>query len=861
MRGFGGLLFVLCFSNALADKVPTPKEFLGHDVCEDYYLANYTELTGYWKLLASKSNRITVDSIGKTEGGRDQLMCVITDPSNRRNLDGIRKANERLARAKDFRSDDEARELVKRQKAVVWIDGGLHANEALETQHLIEMAYRLVSSEDPETKRILKDCVILLAHANPDGQDLVSNWYMRKSDPKSRSLGGLPVLYEKYCGHDNNRDFYANNVAETKNINRILYSVWYPQIVYNHHQAAPAGTIMFSPPFRNPFNYNMDPMVEIATDLVGTHLHQRLIAEGKPGTAMRSTTLYSTWWNGGLRTTTYFHNMVGILTETWGSPNPTPLPFVPKFQIPSTDVPLPVEGGKLWHFRDSLEYEISANYAILDYASRYRERVLFDFYKAGRNSIDRGSKDTWSRYPSRITKYGPEALTKPELRDARFYVIPAGQSDFATATRFIEKMMQCGIEVGRLKQDTDKWPKGSFVIRCDQAFRPHILDMFEPQDHPNDLAYPGGPPIPPYDSAGYTLAFQMGVQFDRVLDPRTFDTEKVELGKLGTRALIAARTSKIWITAEQNDAFTVANRAWQSGGLVKEARSGFEIDGEDAMIANITKDIPNLSVAFSPLAGNFKVRRKPRVALWDQYGGSIESGWTRYMLERAGFQFDVIYPPDLELGSLNDKYDVIIFPNGAIPRGEGGRAGGSQLSDDMTIPFMYRMRIGSMSPTTTTKLEEFTAGGGHILCIGSSGLGLAARMKLPVKSALVDSTGTALPNTKFYIPGSLLQMKLEPGDLTRGMDSRVDVMFDNSPSFKIEGDKDSVAKVVGSYDSATPLRSGWALGQEALNGTAGIVDVTVGKGKVVMFGPEILFRAQSHGTYKLLLNAIFRSAK
>ncbi|MBS1702735.1 MAG: peptidase [Armatimonadetes bacterium] len=857
MRRVCGLLLLACFSTAWADTIPTPKDFLGHDVCEDYYLANYSQLTDYWKLLAKKSDRLSVVSIGKTEEGRDQLMCIITDPSNRRHLEDVRKGNERLARARDFKNDDEARNFVKNQKAVVWIDGGLHATETLETQHLIEMAYRLTSQNDPETRRILKDCVILLVHANPDGQDLVSNWYMRKSDPKTRSLAGLPELYEKYCGHDNNRDFYANNIAETRNMNRVLYSEWYPQIVYNHHQSAPSGTIMFCPPFRNPFNYNMDPMVEIATDLVGTHLHQRLIAEGKPGTAMRNSTLYSTWWNGGLRTTTYFHNMVGILTETWGSPNPAPLPFVEKFQIPSTDVPLPVEGGKMWHFRDSLEYEISGNYAILDYASRYRERVLFDFYKAGRNSIDRGSKDTWSRYPSRIAKYGQEALTKPELRDARYYVISKYQPDFATATKFVEKLMQCGIEVDRLKDFAGPWAKGSFVIRCDQAFRPHILDMFEPQDHPNDFQYPGGPPIPPYDNAGYTLAFQMGVKFDRVPVPARFDTEKVELGHLGNDASVTTGTTQIQVDLTQNDAFTVANRAWKAGLTVKESSTRIRVDGTSNQLNDLLKGIPNLKVSTYPLEGDFQVKRKPRIGLWDRYGGSIESGWTRYVLEKFGFDFTVVYPPDLDFGSLRDQFDVLILPDGAVPR-DGGRGGGNndRLADDDTIPFRYRMRMGGFSETTENRLKEFVEKGGHILCIGDSGLNLADRLKLPVKSALVDKSGKSLANTDFYIPGSILTMKLEPGELTRGLEEHVDVFFDHSPSFKVEGD----AKAVGTYDFQEPLRSGWAWGQEHLYRSVGIADVPVGEGRVVLFGPEILFRAQSHGTFKLLMNGIFRAA-
>ena len=823
-------------------------------------MANYTELTDYWKLLATKSDRLTVESIGKTEDGRDQMMCIITDPGNRRNLETIRKNNERLAMAKSFKNDDEVKQFVKNQKAVIWIDGGLHANEVLETQHLIEMAYRLTSQDDPETKRVLKDCVILLVHANPDGNDWVSNWYMRRTDPKTRSMAGLPYLYQKYCGHDNNRDFYANNMSETRNINRILYSQWYPQVVYNHHQSAPAGIIMFCPPFRNPFNYNMDPMVEIATDLVGTHMHQRMISEGKPGTAMRNTTLYSTWWNGGLRTTTYFHNMVGILTETFGSPNPAPLPFVEKYQIPSTDVPLPVEGGKMWHIRDSLEYEISANYAILDYASRYRERMLFDFYRAGRNSVERGSKDSWSRYPSRITKYGADALKKPELRDARAYIMPSDQRDFATATKFIKKLMECGIEVHRLTKDTGTWPKGSFVVMCNQSYRPHILDMFEPQDHPNDFQFPGGPPIPPYDSAGYTLAFQMGVKFDRVLEAPKLYTELVDLAHLGLEAKLPKDTNTIFLPASQNDSYTVANRAWKAGLEVGNASYGMSVKGDSSTLAEITKGLPNLVVNSDGPTGGLSSLAKPRIALWDQYGGSIESGWIRYTLEQFGFDFDVVYPPNLENDDLRSKYDIIIFPNGAGVRANqaGAGSGGNNLADDMTIPFRYRLRMGSMSTGTVRHVEKFVREGGLIFCIGSTATSFAQQMKLPVKSAIVDDKGAALPNTKFYIPGSILQLKIpQINPFTRGMGETLDVMFENSPSFRITGTGDAI----GIYDSEKPLRSGWAWGQEVLKGSAGVVDVVLDKGHVVLVGPEILFRGQNHGAYKLLMNAIYMSTQ
>lgn len=838
---------------ASAGQVPTPKDFFGHDVCEDYWLANYQQLTAYWKQLEKTSGRMKLQVIGKTEDGRDQLMAIISDPSNLRNLDSIRKTNERFAKVKSFKSDDEARDLAKKAKAVIWLDGGLHATEVLATQQLLQTAYELTSRNDEETKRILKDCVILLVHANPDGMDWVSDWYMRKKEPKERSLQGLPWLYQKYIGHDNNRDFYGNNMAETKNMNRILYQVWYPQIVYNHHQTAPAGTVMFIPPFRNPFNYHMDPMIAIGTDLVGTHMHQRLIAEGKPGTAMRNSTLYSTWWNGGLRTTTYFHNMIGILTETFGNPNPSKIAFNKDRQIPSTDVPFPVPAGD-WHISQSLPYEVSANYAILDYASRYRERVLFDFYKAGRNSVERGSRDTWTRYPSRITELGPDALSRKDLRDARMYVIPSNQPDFATAGKFVEKLMITGVEVEVLKEKFGNWPAGSYVIRCDQPYRPHILDMFEMQDHPNDFQYPGGPPIPPYDSAGYTLAYQMGVQFDRVLDPVSLPTEALKIAMSGATLEGPMGGGAVLAPITQNDSFTLVNRALKKRFSVERSENGdFTIFGDDSELEKLVKSLPSGRFYRSTAVKGrgYRPFSMPRIALWDRYGGSMESGWTRWILEQFSFDFDVIYPPDFEKGGLADKYDTIIFPDGGLPSGLGTPAGIRTREDDTTIPEIWRNRMGSMTAKSAAALRDFTARGGHIVAIGSSAVGAMDALQTGYVRALSN-----LKNDKFYIPGSVLRVKLAKTDLTLGMPSEVDVMFDSSPV--IGATIATEQPFTAWYDSAKPLRSGWAWGQENLKGLGAVADVKVGNGRVVLIGPELLFRGQSHGTFKLVFNALSR---
>ena len=293
---------------------------------------------------------------------------------------------------------------------MVWIDGGLHATEVLGAQQLMEMVYQMVALTDAETLRFLNDVILLAVCVNPDGLDLVADWYMRNPDPSRRSTADLPRLYQKYVGHDNNRDFYMSTQPETEAINRVLFLEWFPQIVYNHHQSGPPGTVLFAPPFRDPFNYHFDPLIPLGIDLVGAAMHSRFVAEGKPGATMSSGSNYSTWWNGGLRTTVYFHNMIGLLTEMIGNPTPTQIPFIAQKQLPSGDLPYPI-APQQWHFRQSIEYSVTANRAVLDVASSIG-RIFSSTYTG------------WEETPSRraaaiIGRSPPGVLLRSRQRSAR----------------------------------------------------------------------------------------------------------------------------------------------------------------------------------------------------------------------------------------------------------------------------------------------------------------------------------------------------------------------------------------------------------------------------------------------------------
>jgi hypothetical protein len=910
--------------------VTAPKQFFGFNIGDDYQLATYTQFVEYWQKLDKESDRMRVVEIGKTAEGRPQLMAIITSPENHKKLERYKQISRQLALAEGL-TDEQARALAREGKGVVWFDGGLHATEVLGAHQLIETVYQLVSRTDAETTRFLNDLVILAVHANPDGMELVSSWYMRNSNPQQRGQGpGIPRLYQKYIGHDNNRDFYMSSQPESTNMNRVLYHEWFPQIMYNHHQTGPAGTVMFAPPFRDPFNFNYDPLIPAQLDLVGAAMHSRFAAEGKPGVTSVRGANYSTWWNGGLRTTVYFHNMIGLLTETIGNPTPITIPFLPNRQLPDSNLHFPIEPQTVWHFRQSIDYSVTANYAVFDIASRNKENFLYNIYQMGKNSIQRGSRDSWTPTPRRViaaqaalTPAGgrggrggdapggdePDApgggrggrgggtvedfkklLRDPAARDPRGFVMPSDQADFPTATKFVNALIKTGVTVHRATAPFSlggrNYPAGSYVVKAAQAFRPHVLDMFEPQDHPDDIPYPGGPPTRPYDNAGWTLAYQMGVKFDRVFDAVDGPFEKLDgIQKPAPGKVTGAAGPGYLFSHSTNDSFLAINRLIAAGEdvfwMTNGAPGAFYVAAKPTTAALVAKIAADLGVNFESgerPAGDAIKLRKPRIALADQYGGSMPSGWTRWLLEQFEFTFDVVYPKAVDLENLSAKYDVVIFPSGVGPApagaGRGGRGGGGGgggggrggAGGGMPLPPEFEAMQGAYTAAQTIpQLKKFVEAGGTVLGVGRSAMNLADLFDLPVGNHLVekspDGSERALPSEKYYVPGSVLRMAVDnTAPIAHGITNPVDIFFDNSPVFRLEPTAAAKGvKPVAWFDSPTPLRSGWAYGQGYLNGGVLVLDATVGKGKLILSGPEITFRAQPHGTFKFLFNGIFLS--
>lgn len=875
--------------------VTSPREAFGQEVGDDYRLIDYTAFEAWLKTVATQSNRIRLMEIGQSTEGRTMYVAAVSSPANIARLDRYQEIARKLAKAEGV-TEAEARALSAEGRAVVWIDGGLHATEVVPPQALIAAIHEYLTATDPEALRILDDVVILFAPLNPDGWELVADWYMRNEDPAKREFNSIPRLYQAYVGHDNNRDYYLSAMRETTNVNRQFFREWFPQIIYNHHQTAPAGTVVFMPPFRDPFNYNYDPLVMGTLSEVGAAMHSRLIAEGKPGSTMRSGANYSTWNNGMERSVTYFHNAVGLLTEIIGHPTPSRIPLIADQQLPRNDLPAPIAPQE-WRFRQSIDYSLSINRAVLDYASRNRDKLLFNIWRMGDNAIARGNTDTWRVTPTRVEaleaaarEAGSEAegrrgmdpalydkvLRDPALRDPRGYVIPADQPDMANATAFVNSLIKTGVDVDRATTaftiGGKTYPAESFVVKTAQAYRPHVLDMFEPQDHPHDLQYPGGPPALPYDATGYTLALQMGVRFDRILDGFEAPTEQVADVLTPPPGRITGSGNAGWLVDHQAiNGFILTNRLLKAGQAVSwrrdETRAGRQTLAPGALwipataqsraiLETAVKDLGLSAVAVGRAPSGEDIDLKPvRIGLVDRYGGSMASGWTRWLLEQFEYPFEVVYPQQLDAGGLDTRFDVLLFAADMVPQNLAASAQRGQPAA-ADIPAEYRDRLGYITAEKTLpEIDAFVRGGGSLVTIGSAHR-LATALGAPVTDVLTTGgeTQRPLPSTEFFIPGAILKTEVDPTrPLAFGVAPSLDVFFNRNAGFRaVEG-----AASVVRYPQTVSVSSGWAIGSQKLAGSEAVLDLPLGEGRVIVLGPDVVNRAQARASVRLLFNALF----
>jgi hypothetical protein len=811
------LAAALCFSAA-----PTPKEYFGFTPGDDYKLANYSEIIGYFKKLEASSGRIRLAEFGKTSNGKPMYVAFLSAPENLKKLDRYREISRKLALGQV--EPAEARRLAEEGKAIVWIDSGLHASEVAPAQHAPVLAYDMVAGETEEIRRILQNVILLQVPAiNPDGLDMVAEWY-RQNVGTPYQLAKMPWLYQKYAGHDNNRDWFMMNLAETRNVTRLLFQEWFPQIVYNQHQAQNLSARIFVPPYAEPVNPNIPAAVVLGINGVGAAISERFSQEGKPG--VLSHTQFDGWWNGGLRSVPAFHNMLGILTETalysyatpyvYAAPS-LPSPFKPGNPAvePASFSPRPSEGGR-WGVREAIDYMLTADFAILNLAASQRSAFLLNAYQTARAQIDAGRKG------------GPFA-----------YVIPSQQWDQSSVLEFLRRLKMAGIDIRKARAafaaGGKSYPEGTYVLPVAQPFRGYLMDLLEPQKYPVL-----GASQRPYDITGWTLSLQMGVKVDRVDKP--FEA------KLGDAVEIPSAAPTL--DHRQNASFLATADLLARGESVRWAADGKILTVRSASVEAFTKAAYDL--------------KRPRVAIYQPWTANADEGWTEWLLDNYKIPYKLLHNDDFQKGGLRESFDTIILAQqseASILHGVRG----VDPADGLNAGPRPRQRpeyTGGIGVHGVAELETFVRDGGTLIALDAATdlpvqlFPSSLRTLLHPSADSPEAITAEQEASPFHCPGSLLRVTVDNSQpIAFGMPKEAIAFSTGGQAFEVPPDEG--VQAVAHYAETDLLASGWISGEDAVLGKAALVEERYEKGRVILFGFRPQFRGQPFGTFKLLLNAIY----
>lgn len=853
-------------------RIPTPESVLGFRPGDDFKLATYEESIEYFQRLDEASGMLRLVEVGRTSEDRPFFLALISSQENLDQVDHYREISWRLAHPEGM-SDEEARTLAREGKAIVHIDGAVHASEVAAHQHTIQLAYDLLSgADDPEIQAILDNVIFMLwPTLNPDGQTMVAEWY-RSNVGTPFETSSMPELYQKYVGHDNNRDAYMLNMVESRVIGR-TWRKWEPQIVFVHHQTAPFPSRIWLPPFANPVGNRVHPIMARTVNTLGMLMAQALEERGQPGATHMAS--FDAWYPGYIDYLPMLQNTAAFWTETALYRYATPRFYTPaevtaggQDSQPTSLYSSPWPGG-WWRLRDAVEYMETASMAVLDFAAKYKTDLLYNRYQAGRDAIQR------------YTEEPPYA-----------YFIPREQRDPVAPVELLRRLAFNGIRISQLEESVThqgiQYPAGTWVIPMNQEFAELARTLLEVQDYPDLREFEGGPPKRPYDVSGWTLPYQFGVRVMEASEPLTpeisavmtpvqgevqdwrttpemseeadaapfdsppglgFDSDTVAAGIVPLPGRISGRGSAFAVSPAQNNAFRAVNRAWASGASVRFENGPLRNDNPDSggrfvisgMSGSASQElVRELNLRAQGTGNDGRPMSQPRIGLFRPWQPSMDEGWTRWLMERYGFQPVSVRNADIKAGKLTDRFDVLIL---ADYRGrtilEGHQEG--------TIHPRYAGGIGAEG---VRALDSFVLNGGTLVCLNGSSRFAIDELALPVRDVTAG-----LASDSFSISGSILEVVTDPAHpVMAGMPSRASVFFSRSPVFTVTEDFEGVA-LAKYVETGSPLLSGFLLGEEHLHGYAAALDVHHGEGHVILIGFKPQWRGQPFGSFRALFNA------
>jgi len=801
---------------ALPGAVPSPTAFFGFTPGDDRTIADWQQITDYFARLDKASNRVRVQQIGESTLKRPLIVAFISAPENLLALQKYQDIQRRLADPRLVKSDLERESLVRDGKVVVAVSCSIHSTEIVASQMSMNLAYDLATTQDPETLALLHNTILLLIpSSNPDGIDIVAKWY-RKTLGTSYEGSDPPELYHHYAGHDDNRDWYMLNLPESKAITRFFWQQWFPEIVYDVHQQGSNGSRFFVPPFYDPSYPRIAPLLLRQVGLIGHKMAADVTAAGFRG--ILTNALYDTWWHGGFRTAPYFHNSIGLLTEA-ASARLMSVRTVTREQLAgsstrgmrsaleaTTNFPEPWPGGA-WRPRDIMQMEMIAVRSVLSLASNYRASYLQNFYVLNENAIRKS----------------------PAAGEPIAYFIPPGQGRDEVVAKLVGTLVEQGIEVHRLDQElhakfgpqilertnaaneklgsyrlkiaenveVHEVPAGSYLLLLTQPQRSNVLALFEPQLYPNRLNAQGEAERP-YDVTAWTLPLQMGVEAPAIT---AIEEPKAE---------------------------------WRSTPIKDE--------NEVRKDLALTPRVPGSSPISNPL------KSERRIGLYKSSISNMDEGWTRYLFDSFNVPYRSLSDTEVKNGALASRFDVIIVPSQRAKDIAEGNATGSYPAD----------LTGGLTAVGVEKLRQFVVDGGTLVCFDAACEFAIKQYKLPLRNVLEN-----VKSSDFYCPGSIVTLEVDSAQpLARGIGSEVSAYFINSAAFESTVPKQSdvasemTVQVIARYAKQNVLRSGWLLGEDQLKGRIALAEVSVGKGRVVLFGFRPQHRGQTWATFPFIWNAL-----
>jgi len=848
------MLFVsACFLGAQT----SPEAFLGYKVGADRKLADYEQIQGYFQKLDQESAKLKVLTIGQTTLKKPMIMAVITSEKNMNDLDKYRQIAKRLSQARGL-SPDDARKLARDGKVIVFLTCALHAAEIGSSQAAMELAYRLVKGDTPfDAAKVLDDVILLLVpSANPDGQLMITDWY-RKNLGTNFEGGPMPWLYHHYAGHDDNRD-YALNLVETRAVADVMIRDWFPQIYFDQHQTSMLGVRCFVPPFIDPADPDVHPLLFSGTDLIGANMAYDLEKEGLKG-VVHARNYASAWFKGAHTGIAEVHNIVSGFSEMASVKIATPI-YIDRTQLNRKDqtafgdvmtksltLPDPWEGG-WWRFRDIVDYNMVVSLSLVESAYLHKEDWLFNNYKMSRDAIEAG------------TKGGPFA-----------FVVPQEQFDYPTALRMLDVLKFGGAEIYQATEafaaDGRAYPAGAFVIPASQPYRPFVMAMLDERKYPDIFIAPKL-----RDNAGHTYPLQMGVSFSRIVEP--FAAKLAKLEKI-SHPTVSYPSSPPYIVLDSraNASYAVAAaligqnaEVYRTRDVVRkqglEAAAGSFVIRNTAQVQKIAPallDKWHLSVrALGEIADIPKdsLRTPLRVGLYQSWRANPDEGWTRFIFDDFGIPYTTLHNADFQgakakPAGLRERFDVIVFADEDPAIIKSG-------SQNAEYPPEYRGGIGAEG---IEALGGFVEQGGVLVGLNEACQLFIKELGLPARDVM-----EGVPESKFFCPKSLLRIKVDnASSIGYGMPGEAAAMFGGDSEAlafetRIPGTGDWGVKVVAGYPENDLLLRGGLIGEDLIARRAAVVDVRHGKGNIILIGFPCQHRAQTQGTYKFLFNALLYPA-